>query len=126
MACNVGGGCRRRMVTREKENETKRTTTRHITTSVSVHFNICAFSRHILSLAAARSHGQVIGFDYQGSALMPNQFDTISNVSKPIHDISVKELTYSHTPNSPPSLQNVSIYLPPGSRTILCGANGGK
>jgi len=47
----------------------------------------------------------------------------MSNPSNP-PDISVKQLTYSHTPDAPPSLRNISIHLPPGSRTILCGANG--
>lgn len=38
--------------------------------------------------------------------------------------VSVSRLTYSHKPNTPPSLQDISIQLPRGSRTILCGANG--
>lgn len=38
--------------------------------------------------------------------------------------ISVDGLTYSHNPGSPPSLLNISLHLPPGSRTLLVGANG--
>jgi CCR4-NOT complex subunit CAF16 len=38
----------------------------------------------------------------------------------------VKRLTYSHTPDTPPALRNISICLPLGSRTIICGANGGQ
>jgi CCR4-NOT complex subunit CAF16 len=49
---------------------------------------------------------------------------TYTLMSRP--DIYVKKLSYSHTPSSPPSLRNISIYLPPGSRTIICGANGGQ
>lgn len=40
--------------------------------------------------------------------------------------ISVSQLTYLHNRDSPPSLEDVSIHLPPGSRTILVGANGGQ
>ncbi|KAF8322090.1 P-loop containing nucleoside triphosphate hydrolase protein [Clavulina sp. PMI_390] len=38
--------------------------------------------------------------------------------------VSVHSLTYSHTPVSPPSLRDVSIDLPKGSRTLIIGANG--
>ena len=41
------------------------------------------------------------------------------------YEISIDNLTYSHTPGSAPSLSNVNIHLPKGSRTILVGANGG-
>ncbi|KAI0711058.1 P-loop containing nucleoside triphosphate hydrolase protein [Cerioporus squamosus] len=40
------------------------------------------------------------------------------------YEISIDNLTYSHAPGSPPSLTNISIHLPKGSRTILVGANG--
>ncbi|KAI6034161.1 hypothetical protein PISMIDRAFT_670746 [Pisolithus microcarpus 441] len=40
------------------------------------------------------------------------------------YTISVDGLTYRHDPNCPPSLSDVSLHLPPGSRTILVGANG--
>jgi ABC-type bacteriocin/lantibiotic exporter with double-glycine peptidase domain len=52
--------------------------------------------------------------------------DIMSSPSNHRSDISVRQLTYSHTPDTPPSLRNISIHLPPGSRTILCGANGGQ
>jgi CCR4-NOT complex subunit CAF16 len=39
--------------------------------------------------------------------------------------ISVDRLTFAH-PNQPPALDNVALHLPPGSRTIIVGANGGK
>lgn len=39
--------------------------------------------------------------------------------------ISATGLTYCHHPASPPSLVDVNLTLPPGSRTILVGANGG-
>lgn len=42
------------------------------------------------------------------------------------HTISVSNLTYSHKPGSPPSLEDINIRLPQGSRTIICGANGGQ
>ncbi|OBZ70096.1 putative ABC transporter ATP-binding protein C20G4.01 [Grifola frondosa] len=40
------------------------------------------------------------------------------------HEISIKNLTYTHKPGDPPSLIDISIALPKGSRTILVGANG--
>jgi len=39
-------------------------------------------------------------------------------------EISVSHLVYSHSPDVPPSLEDISIELPKGSRTILVGANG--
>lgn len=39
--------------------------------------------------------------------------------------ISVSNLTYAYNSFSPPSLVDINIALPPGSRTILIGANGG-
>jgi hypothetical protein len=40
--------------------------------------------------------------------------------------VSVSNLTYSHsTSTDQPSLLHVDLHLPPGSRTILVGANGG-
>lgn len=39
--------------------------------------------------------------------------------------ISVNGLTYTHNSLSPPSLVDISLTLPKGSRTILIGANGG-
>ena len=39
--------------------------------------------------------------------------------------ISVSNLTYHHNTLSAPSLFNVNLALPPGSRTLLIGANGG-
>ena len=65
-------------------------------------------------------------FDENNQALVPDQFNIMSNPSNVRPDISAKQLTYSHTPDAPPSLRNISIHLPPGSRTILCGANGGR
>jgi CCR4-NOT complex subunit CAF16 len=41
-------------------------------------------------------------------------------------DISVLNLTYSHTNSASPSLLDISLHLPRGSRTILIGANGGR
>jgi len=45
----------------------------------------------------------------------------------PLHDeaISVSRLTYSHLSSDQPSLVDINLHLPPGSRTILVGANGG-
>ncbi|CCM03347.1 uncharacterized protein FIBRA_05476 [Fibroporia radiculosa] len=40
------------------------------------------------------------------------------------YEISIGNLTYTHTSVGLPSLSNVSMYLPKGSRTILVGANG--
>ncbi|KAF9222029.1 P-loop containing nucleoside triphosphate hydrolase protein [Gyrodon lividus] len=40
------------------------------------------------------------------------------------YTIAVDGLTYCHDPNSSPSLSNISLHLPPGSRTIIVGANG--
>jgi hypothetical protein len=40
--------------------------------------------------------------------------------------VSVSNLTYSHTTADPPSLLDINIHLPRGSRTILVGANGGR
>jgi energy-coupling factor transporter ATP-binding protein EcfA2 len=40
-------------------------------------------------------------------------------------EISVQNLTYFHDPSGPPSLSNINISLPKGSRTLLIGANGG-
>lgn len=42
------------------------------------------------------------------------------------YEIDIERLTYNHTPSAPPSLTDVSIKLPKGSRTILVGANGGE
>lgn len=42
------------------------------------------------------------------------------------YEIDVERLTYNHTHSAPPSLSNVFIKLPKGSRTILVGANGGE
>ncbi|EGN93065.1 hypothetical protein SERLA73DRAFT_79107 [Serpula lacrymans var. lacrymans S7.3] len=43
-----------------------------------------------------------------------------------MHTIAVSDLTYRHRsdPDAPPALSNISLHLPPGSRTILVGANG--
>lgn len=41
-----------------------------------------------------------------------------------MHAISVTNLSYSHNSFSPPALQDITLHLPPGSRTILIGANG--
>ncbi|KZP17298.1 P-loop containing nucleoside triphosphate hydrolase protein [Athelia psychrophila] len=38
--------------------------------------------------------------------------------------VSVSNLTFSHGSSPTPSLQDISIQLPRGSRTIICGANG--
>ncbi|KAI0658559.1 P-loop containing nucleoside triphosphate hydrolase protein [Cubamyces menziesii] len=45
-------------------------------------------------------------------------------MATPAYEISIDNLTYSHVPDAPPSLSNVNIHLPKGSRTILVGANG--
>ena len=39
--------------------------------------------------------------------------------------IHVDRLTFAHH-NQEPALEDVALHLPPGSRTILVGANGGK
>ncbi|TFY55762.1 hypothetical protein EVG20_g9199 [Dentipellis fragilis] len=39
-------------------------------------------------------------------------------------DISVEHLTFRHNPHVPPSLIDIDIHLPKGSRTVLVGANG--
>jgi CCR4-NOT complex subunit CAF16 len=40
--------------------------------------------------------------------------------------IDVQNLTFFHGPASEPSLTDVTIQLPKGSRTVLVGANGGQ
>ncbi|KAG2077441.1 P-loop containing nucleoside triphosphate hydrolase protein [Suillus decipiens] len=40
------------------------------------------------------------------------------------YTIAVEGLTYHHVPDEPPSLDNITFHLRPGSRTILVGANG--
>lgn len=40
--------------------------------------------------------------------------------------VAVAALTYAHAPDAPPSLSHINLDLPPGSRTLLVGANGGK
>jgi CCR4-NOT complex subunit CAF16 len=40
-------------------------------------------------------------------------------------EIFVQNLTYFHDPSGPPSLSDINISLPKGSRTLLIGANGG-
>lgn len=43
--------------------------------------------------------------------------------------VAVAALTYAHAPDAPgasPSLANINLALPAGSRTLLIGANGGK
>ncbi|EED81097.1 predicted protein [Postia placenta Mad-698-R] len=44
--------------------------------------------------------------------------------AEPNYEISIGGLTYKHSPIDSPSLSNVSMKLPKGSRTILVGANG--
>ncbi|KAH9939237.1 P-loop containing nucleoside triphosphate hydrolase protein [Epithele typhae] len=44
--------------------------------------------------------------------------------SAPQWEISIESLTYSHAAGALPSLSNVTIQLPKGSRTLLVGANG--
>lgn len=39
-------------------------------------------------------------------------------------EIFAQNLTYFHDPSGPPSLSDISISLPKGSRTLLIGANG--
>lgn len=41
------------------------------------------------------------------------------------YEISVDKLTYAHAQETEPSLSDVNLHLPKGSRTILVGANGG-
>ncbi|KAF9247106.1 P-loop containing nucleoside triphosphate hydrolase protein [Melanogaster broomeanus] len=45
-------------------------------------------------------------------------------MSEANYTIAVDGLTYHHHPSSPPSLCNISLHLPPASRTIIVGANG--
>ncbi|KAH9854942.1 P-loop containing nucleoside triphosphate hydrolase protein [Lenzites betulinus] len=40
------------------------------------------------------------------------------------YEISVDKLTYAHAQETEPSLSDVNLHLPKGSRTILVGANG--
>lgn len=40
-------------------------------------------------------------------------------------EIFIQNLTYFHDPSGLPSLSNINISLPKGSRTLLIGANGG-
>lgn len=42
------------------------------------------------------------------------------------YEVAVNNLTYSHTPDGPNSLADVSFSLPKGSRMIIIGANGGS
>ena len=54
---------------------------------------------------------------------------TIDHSEDNTSEILVHNLTFSFTPTDPavaPSLVDVSLQLPKGSRTILIGANGGK
>lgn len=39
--------------------------------------------------------------------------------------IDVKGLTYAHERTFEPALNDIVLSLPPGSRTLLIGANGG-
>lgn len=39
--------------------------------------------------------------------------------------VSISNLTYSHSTGDQPSLLDINLHLPQGSRTILVGANGG-
>ncbi|RPD67364.1 P-loop containing nucleoside triphosphate hydrolase protein [Lentinus tigrinus ALCF2SS1-7] len=48
----------------------------------------------------------------------------MAETSENHYEISIENLTYSHIPGAPPSLANINIHLPKGSRTILVGANG--
>ncbi|KAI0737684.1 P-loop containing nucleoside triphosphate hydrolase protein [Daedaleopsis nitida] len=48
----------------------------------------------------------------------------MADVPPPAYEISIDNLTYFHYSTASPSLSNVSIHLPKGSRTILVGANG--
>ncbi|KAI0774750.1 P-loop containing nucleoside triphosphate hydrolase protein [Trametes elegans] len=45
-------------------------------------------------------------------------------MAAPEYEISIDQLTYAHVPGTPPSLVDVNVHLPKGSRTILVGANG--
>jgi CCR4-NOT complex subunit CAF16 len=40
-------------------------------------------------------------------------------------EIFVQNLIYSYDPSAPPTLSDINISLPKGSRTLLIGANGG-
>ncbi len=51
--------------------------------------------------------------------------DTL-NASADGYEIYINNLTYTHRKGASPSLSDVNIRLPKGSRTILVGANGGK
>ena len=48
------------------------------------------------------------------------------NASPNGYEVSIGNLTYTHREGASPSLSDVNIHLPKGSRTILVGANGGK
>ena len=39
--------------------------------------------------------------------------------------IHIQNLTFNHRNDNQPALSNVNLSLPPGSRTLLIGANGG-
>lgn len=39
--------------------------------------------------------------------------------------VDVEHLTFAHQPGAAASLIDLSLKLPPGSRTLLIGANGG-
>ena len=48
-----------------------------------------------------------------------------SNVASDAMAIAAHDLTYYHGENNAPSLSNISLQLPSGSRTVIVGANGG-
>ena len=79
-----------------------------------------ALARHIKAWIPRRpSPREVIRLILHSSQIIMPTFE-ISHLA-----ISVSSLTFAHTPLAPPSLQNIDIHLPHGSRTIICGANGG-
>ncbi|KAI0650836.1 P-loop containing nucleoside triphosphate hydrolase protein [Trametes meyenii] len=45
-------------------------------------------------------------------------------MATPAYEISIDKLTYAHVADTSPSLSDVNVHLPKGSRTLLVGANG--
>ena len=69
--------------------------------------------------------GQVLSSTTRRRRLRECHNLTCLTMSNSEYAIAVHDLTYSHGTNGIPSLSDISLHLPPGSRTILVGANGG-
>ena len=52
--------------------------------------------------------------------------DEMASSSSDGFEIAIENLTFSFGQDATPSLSNVNIHLPKGSRTLLVGANGGR